>query len=88
MTNTLTSFLITIENDKAKSDKELYIFRDSYGSSLTPLLIDEYKKITMIDLRYISSMALNSLVEFKEGQDVLFILCSDVVNNSKILKVF
>lgn len=80
--------LITVENEQAKTDKELYIFRDSYGSSLTPLLIDEYKKITMIDLRYISSMALNSLVEFKDGQDVLIILCSDVVNNSKILKVF
>lgn len=79
--------LISIENEQASTDKELYIFRDSYGSSLTPLLIEQYKKITVIDLRYISTMALKRVVEMKEGQDALIILCTDVINNSTILKV-
>ncbi|MBP3284414.1 MAG: hypothetical protein J6M02_02820 [Clostridia bacterium] len=80
--------LITIENEQAETEKELYIFRDSYGSSLTPLLISEYKKITMIDLRYIATPALKQLVEWKDGQDALIILCTDVINSSSILKVF
>ena len=80
--------LITIDNEKALSDKELIIFRDSYGSSLTPLLIGGYKKITVIDLRYIASPMLKQFVEFKEDNDVLFIYCTDVINNGSILKVF
>jgi len=79
--------LITIENDQAATDKELFVFRDSYGSSLTPLLINEYKKITLIDLRYVSSMFLNQLIDWKEGQDALIILGTDVINSSSILKV-
>jgi len=80
--------LITIENKNCMSDKELILFRDSYGSSLAPLLISGYKKITLVDLRYIASPALNRLVEFNENSDVLFLYCTDVVNNGSILKVF
>jgi len=80
--------LITIENPQSKSDKELILFRDSYGSSLTPLLIDGYKKITIIDLRYIASPLLEQFVEFNDNSDVLFIYCTDVINNGSILKVF
>ena len=78
--------LITIENPNAKTDKELYIFRDSYGSSLAPLLVDGYKKITVIDLRYIASPLLPNYIDFKEGSDALIINCIDVIN-SPILKV-
>ncbi len=80
--------LITIENEKSLNDKELIIFRDSYGSSLTPLLISGYKKITMVDLRYIASPMLKQFVEFNENSDVLFVYCTDVVNNGSMLKVF
>lgn len=79
--------LITIENENCKRDKELYIFRDSYGSSLTPLFTEAYSKITIIDLRYIATPLLNNFVEFKEGSDALFIYGVDVLNNSSILKV-
>ena len=47
--------IIDITNNNTSSDKELIVFRDSYGSSLIPLLIEGYKKITVIDIRYISS---------------------------------
>jgi len=82
--------LIVIENEKSTSDKELIIFRDSYGSSLAPLLIESYKKITLIDLRYISNKLIEAyeLVEFKDNQDVLIMNCVDVLNNSTTLKVF
>lgn len=80
--------LIVIENEKAKTDKELTIFRDSFGSSLAPLLSEGYKKITIIDLRYIGSPLLKGLVEFNDNQDVLIINCIDVLNSSSTLKVF
>lgn len=79
--------LITIENGNCKRDKELYIFRDSYGSSLTPLFTEAYRKITIIDLRYIATPLLKNFVEFNEGSDALFIYGVDVLNNSSILKV-
>ena len=37
--------LITIENPNANTDKELVLFRDSFGSSLAPLLAEGYKKL-------------------------------------------
>lgn len=79
--------LITIENENAKTDKELYIFRDSYGSSLSPLLVEGYKKITIVDLRYIATPILKEVVNFEEGSDVLIINCVDVLGTGGILKV-
>ena len=76
--------LISIENPNAKTDKELLIFRDSFGSSIAPLLVENYKKITLIDLRYISSEILGNYIEF-DNQDVLF-LYSTVVLNQNILR--
>ncbi len=76
--------IISIENKNATTDKELLLFRDSFGSSIAPLFVEQYKKITLIDLRYISSKILNSYIEFK-NQDVLF-LYSTVVLNQNILK--
>jgi hypothetical protein len=73
--------LITIENPQAVSDKELVIFRDSFGSSIAPLLAGNYKKTTLIDIRYINPSFLGRFVEF-EGADVLFLYCEEVLNNS------
>lgn len=47
--------LVTIENPTAKTDKSLLIVKDSYAHTLVPFLSKEYKKITMIDLRYINT---------------------------------
>ena len=76
--------LISIENPNAKTEKELLLFRDSFGSSLAPLLVENYKKITLIDIRYMSSKLLGQFIEF-EDQDVLF-LYSTVVLNQNIFK--
>lgn len=76
--------IISIENPNVKTDKELLLFRDSFGSSLAPLLVGNYSKITLIDLRYISSQLLENYIDF-ENQDVLF-LYSTVVLNQNVLK--
>lgn len=73
--------IIDIINNNSSSDKELIVFRDSYGSSLIPLLIEGYKKITVIDIRYISSKILNKYIDFND-QDVLFMYSVLTINNS------
>lgn len=80
-----TQALITIENPYAKSDKELVIFRDSYGSSLVPLLTSGYKKITVVDIRYIQKEFVGSFVKF-DKQDVLFMYSTTLLNNSTAFK--
>jgi hypothetical protein len=77
--------LIEIVNDNANSDKELILFRDSFSSSLAPLLIGSYKKITLVDTRYVSYEYLENFIEF-ENQDILFLYSTLVVNNSVMLK--
>ncbi len=83
--------LVTIENPNAKTDKELVIFRDSYGRSIIPLLIDNYAKITIVDIRYQS--ATNLFTFFKqaddfefEDQDVLFLYSTLILNASSEFK--
>lgn len=76
-----TSALQVIENPAAPKERELIVFRDSFGSSLIPLLVDEYSKITVIDTRYVNSLLLENLVDF-HGQDVLFIYSTLILNNS------
>ncbi len=77
--------LITVENPSAKTDRELVMFRDSFGSSLSPLLVEGYRKITLVDIRYINSSMLGSFVNF-ENSDVLFIYSTMLLNNSLALK--
>ena len=77
--------LMTVTNPAAETDRELVIFRDSFGSSLAPLFIEDYAKITLVDIRYIQSDFLGQFIEF-DGQDVLFIYGTTLLNDSYILK--
>lgn len=77
--------LITIENPNAAGDKELILFRDSFGSSIAPLLVEGYTKITLVDIRYIHPDLLGKYIEF-ENQDVLFLYSTLVLNNGETIK--
>lgn len=77
--------MLTIENPAALSERELIIFRDSFGSSLAPLLAEGYRKTTLVDIRYISPELLGRFLSF-DGQDVLFLYSTSVLNNSTIIK--
>lgn len=77
--------LLTIENPSAESDKELVMFRDSFGSSIAPLLAEGYKKITLVDVRYINSSFIGNFVNF-ENADVLFLYSTSLLNNSLAMK--
>ncbi len=77
--------LITIENPMAKTDRKLILFRDSYGSSLAPLLVEGYNNITLVDIRYMQSGILGNFVDFQDA-DVLFLYSTTLLNNSLALK--
>lgn len=77
--------LLTIDNPAATTDKELICFRDSFGSSIAPILAEGYRKITLVDIRYISPAILGKFISF-EGQDVLFLYSTSVLNNSITIK--
>lgn len=77
---------ISISNKQNTSGKELIIFRDSFGSSLAPLLLEAYSKITLVDLRYIDMKHLCNMISFNQ-QDVLFLYSTMVVNQSDMLKI-
>ena len=73
--------MLTIENPHAETDRELILFRDSFGSAIAPLLVQGYKTVTLVDVRYISSAMLDRFIDF-HGQDVLFLYSTLVLNNS------
>ena len=77
--------LLTIENPACDNGKELIVFRDSFGSSIVPLLVEGYSAVTVVDIRYMSSDMLGRFVDF-HGQDVLFLYSTLVLNNSVTLK--
>ena len=77
--------LLTIENPAGNPEKELVIFRDSYSSSLTPLLLGDYSRVTLVDIRYIPADQVGQYVTFGD-QDVLFAYSTLILNNGRSLK--
>ncbi len=78
--------IIEITNPAGKMDKELVVFRDSFGSSMVPLLVADYSKITLVDTRYIVPDFVGSYVDFESATDVLFMYSSVILNQSNALK--
>lgn len=76
--------LITIDNPTCQKDRELIIFRDSFASSIAPLLVEGYSKVTLVDIRYLRADFLDKFIEFN-NQDVLFLFSTLVLNNSETL---
>lgn len=77
--------LLTIENPRAATDRELLVFRDSFGSSMVPLLLQDYAKVTLVDIRYIQIDVLDRFLDF-DGQEVLMMYSVPVLNNSQTIK--
>ncbi len=80
------SSIVKISNKNSSSDKRLILFRDSFGSSMAPLLVPYYKEIVLVDLRYIKMSLVPNYVDFSNS-DVLFLYSTLIVNDSNLLKV-
>lgn len=77
--------VLVLENPLAETDRELVIFRDSFGSSLAPLLLPGYRTVTLVDLRYVPASGLDRYVSF-HGQDVLLLYSTTVINGAGVLR--
>jgi len=73
--------LQVLENPNADTDRELIIFRDSFASSLVPLLAEGWSSIVLVDIRYVDPAMLGAFIDF-HGQDVLFLYSTLLLNNS------
>ncbi len=79
-----------IDNPNAKTDKKLMIFRDSYGSSILPLLAEGYSSIYVVDIRYVNpdfflaSAKLTS--EDVKDMDILFLYSTTILNTHCFMK--
>lgn len=74
-----------VENPDAGNDRHLVLFRDSFGSSIAPLLSRSYGKITLVDTRYINPAMVGQFVDF-EGAEVLFLYSTLILNTSSALR--
>ena len=81
-----TKPLLRVDNPNSESGKTLVVFRDSFGSSLVPLLVEAYDTVYIVDIRYIDSGMLGfyekmNLIDF-EGADTLFLYSALILNSN------
>lgn len=77
--------ILRLTNPNAATTRELLVFRDSFASSLIPLLAEGYAAITLVDIRYVQPERLGAMLELS-AQDVLFLYSEAVLNDSSSLK--
>lgn len=77
--------IVEITSPLGDPEKELVIFRDSFGSSIAPLFLEEYGKVTLVDLRYIASSLLDEYVDM-ENSDVLMLYSTLILNSGLLIK--
>jgi hypothetical protein len=77
--------VLQIHNPAGTAGKELIVFRDSFGSSMVPLLVADYETVWVLDTRYVNPGMLSQFVDFAD-QDVLFLYSVLILNSSGALR--
>lgn len=80
------SSFIEIKNNNLQDNSSLIIFRDSFASSLIPLLLPYYNEVTVVDLRYIDYSIVKEKIDLNNS-DILFLYSTLIINSSDIIKV-
>jgi hypothetical protein len=78
--------LLSIENPAQDNGKTLVVFRDSFGSTITPLLVPAYSRVIVVDTRYIVPDLVGQFVDFPDSPDVLFLYSALLLNDSGALR--
>ncbi len=77
-----------IENPNATNDKQLIVFRDSFGSSLIPLMAEGYARIAVVDIRSMHySQSIGPLMMYGfdfNNSDTLFLYSTTTLNANEI----
>ena len=77
---------LTIETT-VENDRSLLVVKDSYANSFLPFMLENYRKITIIDPRYYSRQA-DMLFYLEEYDDVLFLYnASTLAKDRNLYKV-
>ena len=71
--------ITVIENDRAASDDELVIFKDSYAHVLSPFLAQHFRTVTLFDLRYVRKELIFDQFDL-DGKAVLFLYSTTILN--------
>ena len=69
------------------NNKTLVIFRDSYGSSLAPLMLEAYETVYLVDIRYMDSSYIDDYINIENNYDVLFIYSTSIINIPNNFKI-
>ena len=78
--------LLRIENPAQENGRTLVIFRDSFGSSLAPLLVPGYETVIVADTRYLAPELIGQLVDIPQDADALFLYSTLLLNESGALR--
>lgn len=78
--------VLTVTSHNVHNGRHLVLFRDSFGSSLAPLLLGSFERITLVDLRYISAARLADYADLSDATDVLYLCSTAVWNNGGTLR--
>lgn len=78
--------VLTVTSPNVHNGRHLVLFRDSFGSSLAPLLLGSFERITLVDLRYISAARLADYADLSDATDVLYLCSTAVWNNGGTLR--
>lgn len=76
--------LLSIKNPNGNGRK-LVLIRDSFGSSIAPLLATGYSETVLVDIRYMVPVMVGRFVDMSDC-DVLFLYSTSVLNNSETIK--
>ena len=72
---------------EAKTGRTLLIFKDSFANSFVPLIINDYAKIVMIDLRY-ETRPMNIILEEYSPDEVLVLYeLSNFADSSEVARL-
>ena len=64
--------VLTLDNPTNPNGRTLYLFSDSFGRSLAPLLLSGYSRIVFYDIRYVQAAQALKILPVEVGNDVLF----------------
>ena len=75
------------QKKEAKTGRTLLIFKDSFANSFVPLIINDYAKIVMIDLRY-ETRPMNIILEEYSPDEVLVLYeLSNFADSSEVARL-
>jgi hypothetical protein len=71
--------IMVIENERAGGDEELVLFKDSYSHVLAPFLAQHFRRVTLLDLRYVRRAFVFDQFDL-DGKVVLFLYSTTILN--------